>query len=217
MMRPLTSDQPVQSASSLYPWGVLNGMISHPHQQHSGTSPAIARDPVCGMNVDPGTGGRHSQHLGRTYHYCSEHCQAKFDAEPAAYAAGSDRTLRSVESAAVAAGEEDEYTCSMHPEIRQTGPGACPICGMALEPVVVTADTGPSAELADMRRRFWIALVLSIPVVALEMGGHLSPRCTGWCPRRCRRGCSWFWRHRWCCGRAGRSSSGAGCRSARSS
>lgn len=68
-----------------------------------------------------------------------------------------------------------EYTCPMHPEIRQLGPGSCPICGMTLEPVVVTADAGPSAELLDMDRRFWIALALSVPVVILEMGGHFFP------------------------------------------
>jgi Cu+-exporting ATPase len=66
------------------------------------------------------------------------------------------------------------YTCPMHPQIRQTSPGNCPICGMALEPLVAEAETGPSPELADMTRRFWIGLVLSIPVVALEMGGHLT-------------------------------------------
>jgi heavy metal translocating P-type ATPase len=70
-------------------------------------------------------------------------------------------------------GELVEYTCPMHPEIRQAGPGACPICGMALEPVTVTADTGPSAELRDMTRRFWVGAVLSVPVVVLEMGRHL--------------------------------------------
>lgn len=70
-------------------------------------------------------------------------------------------------------GDEVEYTCPMHPEIRQLGPGSCPICGMALEPVVVTADTGPSAELRDMTRRFWIGAVLTVPVVLLEMGRHL--------------------------------------------
>jgi Cu+-exporting ATPase len=134
------------------------------------------------MNVDPGAGGPRSEHLGQTYHFCSTHCQAKFDADPPAYAVEPDHTHhpvesagQSVKSAGVSAGEEVEYTCPMHPEIRQTGPGACPICGMALEPVVVTADTGPSAELADMTRRFWIALVLSIPVFVLEMGGHLFP------------------------------------------
>src|SRR5260370_13599186 len=66
------------------------------------------------------------------------------------------------------------YTCPMHPQIRQLGPGNCPICGMALEPEVATAATGPSKELVDMTRRFWIALALSAPVVALEMGGHLA-------------------------------------------
>ncbi|NBW50995.1 MAG: copper-translocating P-type ATPase [Betaproteobacteria bacterium] len=66
-----------------------------------------------------------------------------------------------------------EYTCPMHPEVRQIGPGNCPICGMALEPVIATGETGDSAELRDMSRRFWIGLVLSLPVLALEMGGHL--------------------------------------------
>nr|WP_164835022.1 copper-translocating P-type ATPase [Sinorhizobium meliloti] len=66
------------------------------------------------------------------------------------------------------------YTCPMHPQVRQIGPGNCPICGMALEPAVVTAETGPSAEFVDMRRRFWIGLVLTSPVLALEMGGHLT-------------------------------------------
>lgn len=84
--------------------------------------------------------------------------------------------------------ETQEFTCPMHPEIRQAGPGACPICGMALEPVVVTAENGPSVELVDMTRRFWIALALSLPVLVLEMGGHLwpavhdviSPRASTW-------------------------------------
>jgi Cu+-exporting ATPase len=79
------------------------------------------------------------------------------------------------------------YTCPMHPEIRQEGPGSCPICGMALEPLLVTADGGPSHELADMRRRFWIALVLTAPIVVLEMGAHLlgldnliEPQLSNW-------------------------------------
>ena len=66
------------------------------------------------------------------------------------------------------------YTCPMHPQVRQIGPGNCPICGMTLEPEAVTKDTGPSAEYLDMRRRFWIGLVLSVPVLILEMGGHLT-------------------------------------------
>ncbi len=74
-----------------------------------------------------------------------------------------------------AASDGQEFTCPMHPEIRQIGPGSCPICGMALEPVTVSADTGPSAELVDMTRRFWVGLALALPVFALEMGGHLFP------------------------------------------
>ena len=66
------------------------------------------------------------------------------------------------------------YTCPMHPQIRQVGPGSCPICGMALEPELVSAETGPNPELADMSRRFWVGLVLTIPVLVLEMGGHLA-------------------------------------------
>ena len=66
------------------------------------------------------------------------------------------------------------YTCPMHPQIRQSGPGNCPICGMTLEPVVTTADAGPNPELIDMTRRFWIGLALAVPVMALEMGGHLT-------------------------------------------
>ncbi|MEI7932735.1 MAG: heavy metal-binding domain-containing protein, partial [Alphaproteobacteria bacterium] len=79
------------------------------------------------------------------------------------------------------------YTCPMHPQIRQAGPGHCPICGMALEPVVASAEDGPNAELADMTRRFWIGLVLAVPVFILEMGGHLAghalmvgARTSGW-------------------------------------
>lgn len=74
---------------------------------------------------------------------------------------------------AAQAGAEVIYTCPMHPEVRQPKPGSCPICGMALEPVTVTAESGESHEYKDMRRRFWIALVLTLPVFALEMGGHV--------------------------------------------
>jgi Cu+-exporting ATPase len=66
------------------------------------------------------------------------------------------------------------YTCPMHPQVRQVGPGSCPICGMALEPELATAEAGPNPELADMTRRFWIGLVLAVPVFVLEMGGHLT-------------------------------------------
>jgi Cu+-exporting ATPase len=124
------------------------------------------RDPVCGMLVDPHTTQHRHLHEGRTYYFCSGGCLAKFKADPAKY-------LDKATQSAPAVPEGTIYTCPMHPEIRQVGPGSCPICGMALEPVVATAEAGPNVELIDMSRRFWIGLVLSLPVVALEMGGHL--------------------------------------------
>ncbi len=123
-----------------------------------------AIDPVCGMTVDPGTAKHKAEHKGHTYYFCSAGCRTKFVATPAKY-------LDKVEEP-VAAGTI--YTCPMHPEIRQVGPGSCPICGMALEPVTVTAESGPNPELADMTRRFWIGLALAVPVLILEMGGHLT-------------------------------------------
>jgi P-type Cu+ transporter len=124
-------------------------------------------DPVCGMRVDPHkTAHRHAYH-GRTYYFCSAGCRGKFAADPEKYLGARTADQAPVPEGAI-------YTCPMHPEIRQPGPGSCPICGMALEPVIVTAESGPSAELVDMTRRFWIGLALSVPVVALEMGGHLT-------------------------------------------
>ena len=138
----------------------------------------LVKDPVCGMDVDPVTTEHTVEHEGATYHLCSAHCQAKFEANPGDFLNPSDAPTgpdAAAHGAADGAVGAVEYTCPMHPEIRQSGPGACPICGMALEPVTVTADTGPSPELADMTRRFWIALVLSVPVLILEMGAHLVP------------------------------------------
>ncbi|WP_084705249.1 heavy metal translocating P-type ATPase [Beijerinckia mobilis] len=140
----------------------------HDHQaaSHAGT----VKDPVCGMVVDPATAKHHTDHGGKTYYFCSAKCHAKFEASPGAYIANVP-TAPSGKTEAPPQGVI--YTCPMHPQIRQIGPGNCPICGMALEPEVATAETGPSAELVDMRRRFWIGLVLALPVLALEMGGHL--------------------------------------------
>ena len=126
--------------------------------------PAAALDPVCGMTVDPATTPHHADHAGQTYHFCSAGCRGKFAAEP-------DRYLQPQAVAAAPAGAI--YTCPMHPQIRQVGPGSCPICGMALEPETITADAGPNPEYADMRRRFWIGLALAAPVLVLEMAGHL--------------------------------------------
>jgi Cu+-exporting ATPase len=119
------------------------------------------------MDVAP-EGARHrADHDGQTYYFCCNGCREKFLADPARYVKG-----RTVSVPAAPAGSI--YTCPMHPEVRQVGPGACPICGMALEPLIASAEDGPSPELADMSRRFWIALALTLPVVVLEMGAHLT-------------------------------------------
>ncbi len=121
-------------------------------------------DPVCGMKVDPATSKHRFDHAGTTYHFCSAGCRAKFSADPESY-------LKRKAAAPVKPGAI--YTCPMHPQIRQVGPGSCPICGMALEPVEITAEAVPNHELADMSRRFWVGLVLTLPVFILEMGSHL--------------------------------------------
>ena len=133
---------------------------------HVHTAAATARDPVCGMSVDLAAGKPTFSHHGETYHFCSERCRTKFAADPHAYLAGAPPRVEAPADAV--------YTCPMHPEIRQVGPGSCPICGMALEPEMVSLDTGPDPELVDMSRRFWIGLVLALPAVVLEMGGHLA-------------------------------------------
>ncbi|MBV8837125.1 MAG: heavy metal translocating P-type ATPase [Alphaproteobacteria bacterium] len=147
---------------------------SHTDQAHHHAAPAAGGvlDPVCGMTVDPHTAKHRHQHKGRTYYFCSAGCRTKFAADPAKYLEKDARAAEPVPEGAI-------YTCPMHPEIRQVGPGSCPICGMALEPEIATADTGPNPELADMRRRFWVGLALSAPVVALEMGSHLVERLLG--------------------------------------
>ena len=126
------------------------------------------RDPVCGMMVDPATTSHHAHYVGQDYHFCSAGCRTKFEGDP-------ERYLRDRPPPATEAGPRTIWTCPMHPEIRQDHPGACPICGMALEPETVSADTGPSHELLDMTRRFWIGLALAVPILVLEMGGHLVP------------------------------------------
>lgn len=156
---------------------MLEGMSSHP-TEHQTDAPQTVKDPVCGMDVDPTGDGPASTYQGRLFHFCSEHCRARFDADPSRYAGThqhEDHEANSGSTSAQTAGEVAEWTCPMHPEIRRPGPGACPICGMALEPVTVAADTGPSAELVDMTRRFWVGVALSIPIVVLEMGGELFP------------------------------------------
>jgi Cu+-exporting ATPase len=118
------------------------------------------------MSVDPHTAKHTAMHAGRPYYFCSARCREKFVAAPETYLAPQQAKAEPVPEGAI-------YTCPMHPEIRQVGPGSCPICGMALEPELATAETGPNPELADMTRRFWIGLALTVPVFVLEMGSHL--------------------------------------------
>ena len=159
------------------------------HKPHSPTNLAeatssLAKDPVCGMSVDPATARHKAEHDGETFFFCSGRCREKFVADPArfvaapAHAPASPRHDHADHASAAASPKPAPpgaiYTCPMHPEIRQDHPGACPICGMALEPETPAEATGPSAELVDMTRRFWVALGLSVPVFVLEMGGHLA-------------------------------------------
>jgi Cu+-exporting ATPase len=159
------------------------GHDHHPHALDGDASELRERqrDPVCGMRVDPRTTPYRQQHAGRPYFFCSAGCQSKFLDNPTKYLARSEMT------APPAAPEGTIYTCPMHPQIRQVGPGFCPICGMALEPDLITATSGPNPELADMTRRFWLGLVLALPVVILEMGGHfanlhmiIGPKWSNW-------------------------------------
>jgi len=133
---------------------------------HAASQPHKAKDPVCGMMVDPHTAKHRHEYRGHTYYFCNPKCREKFIADPEKYLAG-EKPKEDVPAGTI-------YTCPMHPEIRQVGPGSCPICGMALEPELVTADSGPNPELIDMTRRFWIALALTIPVFFLEMIPHLT-------------------------------------------
>jgi Cu+-exporting ATPase len=164
-----------------------------------------ARDPVCGMTVAPETAAARTDFQGETYYFCSQHCHAKFTADPAKYSGAR-------EAAPTVEGRGMIYTCPMHPEVRQEGPGACPecgmalepagapsvtskteyvcpmhpeivrdapgdcpICGMALEPRTVALEEEPNPELVDMTRRFWVATALAIPVFASAMAAEFAP------------------------------------------
>ena len=160
--------------------------MSDPHAHHAGRDHAPppvddrVDDPVCGMRVDPRATPHHAEHAGNAFHFCSAGCRAKFLADPAKYLGAEAKPAAPAPAGTI-------YTCPMHPQIRQVGPGSCPICGMALEPELVSAEPEANPELADMTRRFWFALALTAPVFALEMGGHLfdlhrllSPRLSTW-------------------------------------
>jgi P-type Cu+ transporter len=175
------------------------------HQLHDISLPGSSDapktlDPVCGMTVNPATAKLHTEHAGTTYYFCSRGCLEKFSADPAKYPDssrskqgagdthgscchhGGDKPKPATPSGAIASGH---YTCPMHPEIVRDGPGDCPICGMALEPMMVAASDEPNAELVDMTRRFWICATLTLPLVALAMMRmFFASQFHGWFPGR---------------------------------
>ncbi|HVV93847.1 MAG TPA: heavy metal translocating P-type ATPase [Hyphomicrobiales bacterium] len=166
--------------------------------------PSSATDPVCGMTVDPTRSPHSAEHGGRLYHFCSAGCRTKFVAAPERYA-GNDGDAAPAHdhrrddhhhhhhggtpaaAPSPAAADGAVYTCPMHPEVRQIGPGACPICGMALEPVAVSAELEANPELVDMTRRLAIGLVFAVPLIVLDMAAHfgglhrlIAPQALNW-------------------------------------
>ncbi len=124
--------------------------------------PILHRDPVCGMNVSEASAAGKLEHEGHIYYFCAQSCVQKFKADPRKYLDPQPSS-----TAETPADEGIEYTCPMHPEIVQTGPGACPICGMALEPRTFVTENDENPELRDMTRRFWICVALTVPILAL--------------------------------------------------
>src|SRR6185312_1204762 len=138
-----------------------HGHHGHDHRGHAHT----VKDPVCGMTVDPQTTAHHAGHDGHDYHFCSARCREKFVADPAAYL-GEREPAPPAPAGTI-------YTCPMHPEVQQVGPGHCPKCGMTLEPMMPSAEDDDGGELRAMTRRFWMLVVLTVPVFLLAMGPHL--------------------------------------------
>ena len=163
---------------------------------HEASTEKLERDPVCGMSVDPLKGAAESNHAGKTYYFCSAGCANRFSKEPDKFLVASSagmihgHSLDKLSSQheliahstppAIPVNKNARYTCPMHPEIVQIGPGACPKCGMALEPKDVFAEVEADPEYDSMRLRFWLSAALSLPVLLLSMFGetlgiHWSP------------------------------------------
>src|ERR1700675_1931191 len=148
----------------------------------------MARDPVCGMTVDPAKAAAHVEHKGEAYYFCAKGCAQKFSAKPEKYLQPAPlipviapAMVKTIQTAPIAlptdvppaaAAKQVRYTCPMHPEVIQFGPGACPKCGMALEPMDVVAEESADPEYASMSKRFWLNLILSVPVFILGMFGE---------------------------------------------
>src|SRR5712692_10437679 len=126
------------------------------------TSALREKDPVCGMSVDPAKAAGKVQYGGKTYYFCSARCAERFSKEP-------EKFIKDETSLLEGKGKDVRYTCPMHPQIVQIGPGTCPICGMALEPMDVFAEVEADPEYDSMRLRFWVSAALSLPVLLLSM------------------------------------------------
>ncbi len=149
--------------------------MEHDHHHAKSDIPEgaeTAKDPVCGMTVAVGPDTRHAEFQGKTFHFCSERCQTRFNADPWFYASG--RAEGHVKAAPV----NVQYTCPMHPEIIRDAPGACPICGMALEPMLPSDE--PSHELSDFTRRMWISAAAAVPLIILTMGELVALPVRDW-------------------------------------
>ena len=133
----------------------------------NGPDLAAQRDPVCGMSVNPAETDHHAMYEGQGYHFCSAGCRTKFVADPPRYLSQAPSMPTQATPGAI-------WTCPMHPQIRQAGPGTCPICGMALEPEAPSLDDKPNPELVDFTRRFWVSAVLAVPLLVLTMGADLA-------------------------------------------
>jgi Cu+-exporting ATPase len=167
--------------------------MEHHHMGHSshgqaGEKRVLGIDPVCGMKVFEKPNVPRRDYKGKTYYFCNPGCAAKFEADPERFlkAPGSE-PMHPPAPVPATGGEDVWYTCPMHPEVRQKEPGACPICGMALEPVEPTVTEAPNPELADMARRFWVSVALTVPLLLIAMGGMvpslqhgLSGRWVAW-------------------------------------
>jgi len=127
---------------------------------------------VCGMTIDPAKAKHRAQHAGHSYFFCSAKCREKFAAEPARYV--SPARARAAGAAARTTAGEVQWTCPMHPQIVREEPGNCPICGMTLEPMTPAAGEAANPELRDMRRRFWVGIALSVPLLAIAMAEHFD-------------------------------------------
>ncbi|RYE03456.1 MAG: heavy metal translocating P-type ATPase [Sphingomonadales bacterium] len=144
------------------------------HHDHADATGDTVTDPVCGMTVDPAATAHNAEHGGREYHFCSAGCRTKFVGDPEAYLNNQLRPEPQASPGAI-------WTCPMHPQIRQEGPGTCPICGMALEPEEPGLDDRPNPELVDFTRRTWVAGALAVPLLMVSMvaemiGVHFVPQ-----------------------------------------